>query len=169
MGHFPFNIGIFIFNSFISLFIVFSVSLWCLFRIHMSSFICFCVFSCSLFLLSCNFLSTSWTFWLIMCSNIFTNSQWLLAGFLFSGCSCGLPWVPWHSLSLFCWSLEVGICFLHFLLNHVLIYFLGENFFHPFFIFPLFHLVPCNNVLDRLLITCFLSLGLILFCGCVGF
>jgi hypothetical protein len=35
MGHFLFNIVYFIFNSFISLFIVFSVSRWCLFRAPM--------------------------------------------------------------------------------------------------------------------------------------
>jgi hypothetical protein len=37
-------LSIFIFNSFISLFIVLSVSLWCLFRAPMNSLICFCVF-----------------------------------------------------------------------------------------------------------------------------
>jgi hypothetical protein len=36
----------------------------------------------------------------------------------------------------------LGIHFLHFPLNPVLIYFWGENGFHPFFIFPSFHLVP---------------------------
>jgi hypothetical protein len=43
---------IFLFSSLIhlSLFIVSSVPLWCLFRSLLSSFICFCVFSCSLFL-----------------------------------------------------------------------------------------------------------------------
>jgi hypothetical protein len=49
---------------------------------------------------------------------------------------------------------------------------LGENCFHPFFVFPMLHLVLCNYVLDRLLgvsVTCFLSIGLILFCGCIGF
>jgi hypothetical protein len=45
-------LSIFVFNSFISLFIVFSVSLWCLVRAPMSSFIYFCVFSYSLFLVS---------------------------------------------------------------------------------------------------------------------
>jgi hypothetical protein len=36
--------SIFTLNSFISLFIVISVSIWCLFRAPMISFICFCVF-----------------------------------------------------------------------------------------------------------------------------
>jgi hypothetical protein len=47
-----FLLSIFIFNSFISLFMVFSISLWCLFRAPMISFFYFCVFSYSLFLLS---------------------------------------------------------------------------------------------------------------------
>jgi hypothetical protein len=37
-------LSIFNFNSFISVFILFSVSLLCLFRAPVSSFICFCVF-----------------------------------------------------------------------------------------------------------------------------
>jgi hypothetical protein len=41
---------------------------------------------------------------------------------------------------LFCWSLELGIHFLHFPLNLVLIKFCGENGFHPFLIFLLFYL-----------------------------
>jgi hypothetical protein len=52
------------------LFIVFSVSLWCLFRAPMISFICFCVYSYSLFLLSWNFLSVSCMFCLTMSSII---------------------------------------------------------------------------------------------------
>jgi hypothetical protein len=40
-------LSIFILNSLISLFMVFSVSLWCLFGALMSSLICFCVFSYS--------------------------------------------------------------------------------------------------------------------------
>jgi hypothetical protein len=48
----------------LSLFIVFSVSLWCLFRSPVSSFICLCVFLYSLFLVSWNSLSASCTFWL---------------------------------------------------------------------------------------------------------
>jgi hypothetical protein len=61
---------IFFLNLFMSLFMVFSVSLWCLLRAPMSSFIYFCVFSYSLFLFSCNFLSASYTFWLTLSSNI---------------------------------------------------------------------------------------------------
>jgi hypothetical protein len=48
---------------------------------------------------------------------------------------------------------------------------LWENVFQPFFFFPSLHLVLCNCS-DRLLVVlvnCFLSLGLILFCGCIGF
>jgi hypothetical protein len=61
---------ILVLNSFISLFMMFSVSLWYLFRAPTSSFICFCVFPYSLFLLSWNFLSASYMFWLTMSSNI---------------------------------------------------------------------------------------------------
>jgi hypothetical protein len=133
-------LSIFILNSFISLFMVFSVSLWCLFRAVMISLICFCVFSYSLFLLSWNFLSASYTFWSTLSSNISTK---------FSVISCRISslrmflWALLGSLglSLFCCSLEQGIHFLHFPLNPVLIYFGGENRFQPFFIFPLFHLV----------------------------
>jgi hypothetical protein len=124
-------------------------------------------------LLCLSFLSACCTFWLTMSSNISMKLQWLLAGFLLSWYSCGLCWVPWHNLSLFCWSLQLDIHFLHFPLNPVLIYFgEGENGFHPFFIFPMLHLVLRNYVLDRLLVvsvTCFLSLGLVLFCGCIQF
>jgi hypothetical protein len=60
----------FILNSFISLFMVCSVSFWCLFRTSMVSFICYCTFSYSLFLLTQNFLSVSCTFWLTMSSII---------------------------------------------------------------------------------------------------
>jgi hypothetical protein len=63
-------LSIFSLNSFTSLFMVFSVSFWCLFRAPMTSFICFCVFSYYLFLLSWNFLSASCTFWLTMFSII---------------------------------------------------------------------------------------------------
>jgi hypothetical protein len=63
-------LSIFIFKSFISLSIVFSVSLSFLFRPPMSSFVCFYVFLFSLLLVSWNFLSASWTFWLTMSSNI---------------------------------------------------------------------------------------------------
>jgi hypothetical protein len=54
---------------YLSLFTVFSVSLWYLFRAPMCSLICFCVFSYSLFLLSCNFLSASCTCWLTLSYN----------------------------------------------------------------------------------------------------
>jgi hypothetical protein len=50
---------------------------------------------------------------------------------------------------LFCCSQELGIHFLHFPLNLYLIIFFEESGFHPFFFFPLVHLVVCNNVLDR--------------------
>jgi hypothetical protein len=65
-----FILSIFVLNSFISLFMVFSVSFWYLFRAPMSSFICFYVFSYSLFLFSWNFLSASCRFWLTMSSKI---------------------------------------------------------------------------------------------------
>jgi hypothetical protein len=120
---------------------VLSVSLWYLFWVPMSSLICFCVFLYSLFLLSWNFLRVSCTFWLILSSGISWgspvhfgwsclvispwNSQWFLAGFLLSECSCGLHCVPCDCLSLFCCGLELGIHFLHFPLNPVLIYFWG--------------------------------------------
>jgi hypothetical protein len=107
-------LSIFILSSFISQFMVFFVSLWCLYRASIVSFICSCAFSYSLFLLFWNFLSVSCTFWLTLSSIILWNSLWLLAGFLLSDCSCVLRWVLWYSLSLFCWSLNVGICFLHF-------------------------------------------------------
>jgi hypothetical protein len=132
-------LSIFIFNSFFSVFMVFSVSVWCLFRVHLSSFICFCVFSYSLFLLSWNFLNASCTYWLTMSSNISMKFEYLqdffFQGFLvgFIGFLC--------SLSLFHWSLSLGTCFLHFALNPVLIYFCLENGFHPFVIFKSFHLV----------------------------
>jgi hypothetical protein len=98
----------------------------------MSSFVCFCVFKYCLFLLT-------WISWVSpVCFgwpgpvSLPWNSQWLLAGFLLSVCSCGLPWVPWHTLSLFCWSLELDIHFLHFPLNPILIYFWGKMVSIPF-------------------------------------
>jgi hypothetical protein len=42
---------------------------------------------------------------------------------------------------LFCWSLNLGIYFLHFPLVPALIYYWVENGFHPFFVIPSFHLV----------------------------
>jgi hypothetical protein len=116
---FSLTLSIFNLNSFISVFMVFSVSLWYLFRAPMSSFIYYCVFPFSLFLLFWNFLSASCTFWLTMSSNISMK---------FSVITCRIPsfrvflWallVPWYSVSLFCWYL-----FSHIPLNPVLIYFL---------------------------------------------
>jgi hypothetical protein len=148
---------------------VFSVSLWWLFRARISSFVS--VSSCilSLVFLECQ---TWCTLWLTMSSYIsmkFSVITCRISSFrLFLLASLG----SWHSLSLFCWSLELGIHFLLLPLSPVLIYFWEENGFHPFLIFPSFHLVLCNFVLNRLLVvsvTWFLSLGSILFCGCVGF
>jgi hypothetical protein len=50
-----------------------------------------------------------------------------------------LHWILWHSLSLFCWSHDLSICFLHFPLVPVLIYYWGETGF-PFFHLPIFAL-----------------------------
>jgi hypothetical protein len=67
-----------------------------------------------------------------------------------------LPLILWHSLSLFCWSLDLAICFLHFPLNPVLINFGGKNGFHPFsssHISTLCHFflwTMCNLVLPEL-------------------
>jgi hypothetical protein len=61
---------IFVLSSFICLFIVFFISLWCLYSASIVSFICYCAFSNSLFLLSYNFLSVSCTFWLTISSII---------------------------------------------------------------------------------------------------
>jgi hypothetical protein len=77
-------------NLLISLFMVFSVSVWYLFKALMHSLICFCVFSYSLF---------SWVppihfGWPCLVTSVW-NSYWLLAEFLFSECSCGLCWLPW--------------------------------------------------------------------------
>jgi hypothetical protein len=88
-----------------------------------SSFICFCVFSYSYF--CC--LGMSWVppvcfDWPCLVTSVW-NFHWLLAGLLISGCSCGLHWVPWYSLSLFYWSLDLGVHFLHFPLNPLVIYF----------------------------------------------
>jgi hypothetical protein len=112
----------------------------------MSLFICFCFSSYCLIFVCWNFLSASSTPCLVILSS---NAQWLLAGFLLSGCPCGHRWVPWCCLSLFCWSLELGIHFRHIPLNPVLNYIWGVNSFHSFFISSL-HLVLCNYVLDRL-------------------
>jgi hypothetical protein len=120
---------------------IFSVSFWCLFRAPMISFICFCVFTYSLFLLSWNFFSASYTLWLTMSSNVSMKFSLITCRISSFRCSCGLHWVPWYSLSLFCWSLSLH--FLHFPLNPVLIYFRGEEWF-----LPLFHLfiIPLGTV-----------------------
>jgi hypothetical protein len=80
MGHFLL-MPIFILNSFMSLFMVSSMSLWCLFRAPVVSFICSCAFSYSLLLLSQDF---SCTFWLTMSSNIFMKFSvitWRISSF----------------------------------------------------------------------------------------
>jgi hypothetical protein len=133
MDTFSLILSIFVLNSFISLFMVFSVSLWHLFRAAMSSLIFLCVFS--YFHFCC--LGISWVPPVCFGWPCLVTSPWNSQWFLLLGCSCGLHWVPWDSLSLFCWSL----CFLHFPLNPILFYFGGENGFHPFFVFPSFQLV----------------------------
>jgi hypothetical protein len=131
-------LSIFALNSFISLFIVIFVSVWCLFRSSMILFICFWVFSYSLFLLSWNFLSASYLFWLTMSSIISMKFSLITCRITSLGCSCGLHWVPWYSLSLFCWSLDRGIHFLHFALNPILLYFGGREWFPSLFLLPIF-------------------------------
>jgi hypothetical protein len=108
--------SIFVFNSFISLFIVFSVSLCYLFRGHLSSFICFCVFSYSLFLVSRNFLSASCTFWLTRSGNISMK---------FSVITCRIS-----SLRLFLWAL------LGSLVSFILFCLLESGTGYPFSSFP---------------------------------
>jgi hypothetical protein len=161
-------LSIFFFNSFISLFIEFSVSLWCLWLLWVHLFVY--VSSC-IFYFWC--LGISWVHfgWPCLVTSSW-NSQWLLTGFILWEYSCRYCWGLWCHLSLFCWSLELDIHFLHFPLNPILNYFRGENDFHPFFVYPSLCLLLCNYVLDKLLVvsvTCFLSLGWILFCGCNGF
>jgi hypothetical protein len=117
---------IFTLNSSSSQFMVFSVSLLCLFRALMISFICFCVFSYSLFLFPWNFWVPPVCFgWPFLVTSLW-NSHWLFAEFLLSGCSCVFCGVPCYNLSLFCWSLHLGIHCLYFPLNLVLI-FLGRR------------------------------------------
>jgi hypothetical protein len=125
MGHSLFN-SIFIFNSFIPLFILFSVLLWCLFRAPLSSCICFCVLSYSLFLVSWNFLSVSCSFWLTM-SRIFSME--------FSVISCKMSylrvflWASLGSLVSFVFVLlgsGTWCPFYSFSLNYVLNYFLRK-------------------------------------------
>jgi hypothetical protein len=64
-------LSIYTLSSFIPLFKMFFVSLWCLYRASIVYFIFSCAFSYSLFLLSWNFLSTSCIFWLTILSIIF--------------------------------------------------------------------------------------------------
>jgi hypothetical protein len=103
--------------------------------------------------LSWNFLSASCMFWLTMCGSI---SEILMKEFLLSWCFCGLRWVPWYSLSVLGWSLDLGICFLHFALNPLLLYFGGKIVSIPFsssHIYTWFCFCPwtmCNLVLAGL-------------------
>jgi hypothetical protein len=76
-------------------------------------------------------------FWFTLSIDISMKFAVISCRISLSGCSCGLHWVPWDSLPLFCWSLELGIHFIYFPLNPVLIHFCRENVFHPFFVFPL--------------------------------
>jgi hypothetical protein len=63
----------------------------------------------------------------------FSLITWRISSFrMFLWAHC----VLWHSLSLFCWSLDLGICFLHFPLVPVLIYCWGEISFPLFSMFP---------------------------------
>jgi hypothetical protein len=93
-----------IFNSYVTFFIVSFVSLWCLLKSFLSSFICFYVFSCSLFLVSWNFFNVSCTSLLTM-SSIFTKSFSVISSKISSlGFFCGCHWAPYWHLSLFCWG-----------------------------------------------------------------
>jgi hypothetical protein len=124
-------LSIFVLSSFICLFIMFSLSLWCLYSTSMVSFISSFAFSNSLFLLSWNFLSVSCTFWLTLSC----ISHWVPIVCLLLNYSCGLHWVLWHSLSSFCWSLNLSTCFLHSPLVPVLIFCCGETSFPVFSVF----------------------------------
>jgi hypothetical protein len=69
-------------------------------------------------------------------------------------------------------GIGTGIHFLHFPLEPVLNYFWGENDLHPFFIFHRSTWCYATMFLIGQLVvsvTCFLSLGLILFYGYIGF
>jgi hypothetical protein len=126
MGHFLFNIVNF-HPEFIYLFIyvvicfisVYSGLPWFVLFVlvlsHILYFCCLWVFW--VFPVHFCWLCLVWSLW---------NSHWLLAGFLFSECSCGLCWVPWYSFSLFCWSLNLCIHFLHFPLVPLLICYWGK-------------------------------------------
>jgi hypothetical protein len=131
-GTSSFVLSIFTLNSFISLFMVCSVSVWCLFTL-LWFHLFVSVFS---HILEFCFLGISWVScfgWPCLVTSLW-NSHWFPVWFLLSGCSCGLRCVPWYGLSLFHWSLDLGIHFLHFTLNPVLLYFCGENGLHPFFV-----------------------------------
>jgi hypothetical protein len=118
------------------------------------------------------FLESSCMFWLTMSYNMSMK---------FSLISCRISslrmflWALLSSLVLFIFVLlesGTGYLFSSFPSESCIKLFWGENCFHSFFVFLLLHLVLCNYVPDRLLVvsvTCFLSLGLILFCGCIGF
>jgi hypothetical protein len=113
-------------------------------------------FSNSLFLLSWNFLSVSCTFWLAI-SSVISIKLSLIA--------CRISslrvffWVSLGSLSqfiFFCWSLDLCICFLHFPLVPVLIYYWGKVislFFSSSHNCPYCYYCPCtvcNSVLSEL-------------------
>jgi hypothetical protein len=113
------------------------VSLWCLYSASMVSFISSCSFSNSLFLLSWNFLSVYCTFWFTISSIISIKFSLIICRIssfrLFLWSSLG----SWHSLSWFCWSLDLTICFLHFPLVPVLIFCWGGYWFPCFFHLPI--------------------------------
>jgi hypothetical protein len=144
-------LSILFFNSLISLFTVFSVSLWCLFRALMSSFICFCVCSYSLFLVYWNFLSASYMFWLTMSSNIAMK---------FSVITCRISslrvflWASLGSLASFFFVLlgsGIGYLFSSFPSESCIKLFFGGEWFSFLFVFPSLHLVLCNYVLNRVI------------------
>jgi hypothetical protein len=110
---------------------MFSVSLWCLFRDPTIAFIF--VFSHILYFccLGISWVTPLYFGWPCLVTSLW-HSHWLLAEFLILDCSFGPLWVPCYSLSLFCWSLDLAICFLHFPLNPLLIYFLGRKIYIPF-------------------------------------
>uniref|UniRef100_A0A8C0ZXJ9 Neurobeachin-like protein 1 n=1 Tax=Castor canadensis TaxID=51338 RepID=A0A8C0ZXJ9_CASCN len=98
----------------------------------MVSFISSFAFSNSLFLLSWNFLSVSCTFWLTLSGIISIKFSLIPVLCLLLNYSSGLHWVLWHSLSSFCWSLDLSTCFLHSPLVPVLIFCCGETGFPDF-------------------------------------
>jgi hypothetical protein len=122
--------------------------------------------------MSWNFLSASCTFWLTMSSNI--SMKFLVITCRISSL-CLFLWVLLSSLASFflvCWSKELSVHFLHFPLNPVLNYFGGRMVFIPFS--SSYHsTLYCATMflIGSLMVsvTFFLSLGLILFCGCTEF